>query len=269
MKKSKKNLNILPIIVIIPIIIFIGYLGYAKLFTDNTAPVITLESDTLTVSVHDSEEALLTGVTAEDNKDGDLTSSVVVEKKTPLEDGKRKVTYAVIDRKGNIGRAERTVIYTEHEMPTFNLLASVRLPINEVDYDLLDFIEAESSVDGDLTKDITCQIGYGFDYTVTGLHEIEYSVTDSTGTTAYLPVIAEFFDPKKELYTITLTDYLVYVEKGESFDPMAYYEGSDAGSAPEIESDVNTDQPGVYHVTYTVGSEDAAGVSRLVVVVTE
>lgn len=268
MKKSKKNLNILPII-IIPVIIFIGYLGYAKLFTDHTPPVITLDSDTLTVSVHDDEDALLAGVTAEDNKDGDLTSSVVVEKKTPLEDGKRKVTYAVIDSKGNIGRAERTVIYTEHEMPTFTLIAPIRLPINGADYDVLDFIEAESSLDGDLTKEITCQIGYGFDYTMTGLHEIEYSVTDSTGTTAYLPVIAEFYDPEKEPYTITLTDYLVYVEKGGYFDPMAYYESSDAGMSPEIESDVDTDKPGVYHVTYTVGSEDAKGVSRLVVVVKE
>lgn len=268
MKKSKKNFNILPII-LIPMIIFLGYLGYAKLFTDNTAPVITLESDTLTLSVYDDETALMDGVSAEDNRDGNLTSSVVIEKKTPLsEDGMRTVIYAVIDSKGNVGRAERKVMYTGYEETVFHLTAPLRFPIQGY-FDLVGCIEAENAIDGDLTSQVKCETEYGFAADIDKPYHAEFSVTDSTGTTTYLPTIAEFYDPEKEPYTITLTDYLVYVEKGESFDPMAYYEGSDAGSTPEIESDVNTDQPGVYHVTYTVGSEDAKGVSRLVVVVKE
>lgn len=267
MKKSKKNLNILPII-LIPVIIFLGYIGYAKLFTDNTAPVITLESDTLTVSVYDNETALMDGVSAEDNRDGDLTSSVVVEKKTPLEDGMRKVTYAVIDSKGNVGRAERKVMYTGYEETVFHLTAPLRFLFHG-NYNLTSHIKAENVMDGDLTSQIKCETEYGFAAEAYKYYDAEFSVTDSAGRTTKLPVKVEFYDPEKEPYTITLTDYLVYVEKGGYFDPMAYYESSDAGMSPEIESDVDTDKPGVYHVTYTVGSEDAKGVSRLVVVVTE
>lgn len=197
------------------------------------------------------------------------TGSVVIEKKGAIsEDGKRQITYAVIDRKGNIGRAERTVTYTDYAETVFSLKAPLRFPMNQ-DFNLTRYIEAENGVDGDLSRKIKCVTDYTHVMGERDFCHVKYSVTDSTGTTTYLPVIAEFYDPEKEPYTITLTDYLVYVEQGESFDPMAYYEGSDLGTMPEIESDVNTNQPDVYHVTYTVGSEDAKGVSRLVVVVKE
>ena len=230
--KNKKNFNILPII-IIPVIIFIGYLGYAKLFTDHTPPVITLDSDTLTVSVHDDEDALLKGVTAEDNKDGDLTSSVVVEKKTPLEDGKRTVTYAVIDSEGNIGRAERTVSYIGYDGIIFNLTAPMRFA-KESEFDILDYIEVVNDVDGELHSKIKYTTGLDYFGGAPNEYQIEFSVTDSTGTTAHLPVIVEIYDPEKEAYSIELTDYLVYVEKGDSFDPMTYYAGSDAGMSLKL-----------------------------------
>lgn len=62
----------------------------------------------------DDEDVHFEGVKTEDNNDGNLTSSVVVESKTPLSaDDQRIITYAVIDKKGNVGRAERKVSYTD------------------------------------------------------------------------------------------------------------------------------------------------------------
>lgn len=265
MNNNKK----LMIIVLVPLIIFLGYIGYDKVLSDNTAPVITMDKEVLTVSVYDDEDVLLEGVSAADNKDGDLTSSVVIESKTPLSaDGYRVITYAVIDKKGNVGRAERKVTYTDYESVSFELYAPLRFPIN-VDYNLLKDIEAYSDIDGDLTSKIKCSTGFAFDYTHEGVHELEFSVTDSVGITNYLPTVAEFYDPEKEIYNIELSDYLIYLNVGDYFNPIDYYMGSDSGLFPDVESDVNTDKPGVYNVRYTVGTEDACGSSFLVVVVTE
>jgi len=268
MRKKKQNVNIL-LIILIPAVIFLGYLCYARLFTDHTPPVITLDSETLTVSVYDEEDALLAGVTAEDDRDGDLTASVVVEKKTPLsEDGQRTVTYAVIDSKGNVGRAERTVLYTGYEETVFRLTAPLRFPTYS-EFKLLAYVQAENNMDGDLTSKIKCTTSHDYSGGTPGEYEVEYSVTDSLDRETCLPVHAEFYDPETEVYSIELSDYLVYIEQGSSFDPMDYYVSSDAGTWPETESNVDTDTPGVYEVKYTVGNEDAIGGSRLVVVVTE
>ena len=267
MKKNKNNILIL--IVIIPLVIFGGYVCYDKFISDNKAPVITVDDKPLVISVYDDEDALFEGVTAEDNRDGDLTESVVIEKKTPLsKDGKRNITYAVIDKKGNVGRAERTVTYTGYSKVKFKLSEPIRFAINS-NYNLLENIEAESELDGDLTSKIKCLTDFGFDFTEEGTHNLEYSVTDSTGVTTYLHTVADFYDPDKEIYSIELSRYIVYVEKGSSFNPMDYYVGSSSGGSPEIESDVNTYEEGVYNVKYTVGGGDAVGVSRLIVVVTE
>ena len=59
------------------------------------------------------------------------------------------------------------------------------------------------------------------------------------GKKTFLPVHAEFYDPETEVYSIELSDYLIYVKKGDSFDPMTYFVSSDAGMSPEIESNVD------------------------------
>ena len=267
MKKKKQNVNIL-LIILIPAVIFLGYLCYARLFADHTPPVITMDSDTLSVSVYDEEDALLAGVTAKDNRDGDLTSSVVVEKKTPIEDGRRTVTYAVIDSKGNVGRAERSVTYIGYEGTVFNLTAPLRFPTYS-ESNLLAYVKAENIIDGDLTSKVKCTTSHAYLGGTIGEYEVEYSVTDSLGKKTCLLVHTEFYDSETEVYSIELSDYLIYVKKGDSFDPMTYYVSSDAGMYPEIESNVDTSTAGVYEVKYTVGSDDAIGGSRLVVVVTE
>lgn len=43
---------------------------YSRVVTDTVPPVITLDSDSITVSVEDGRDALLRGVTASDAKDG-------------------------------------------------------------------------------------------------------------------------------------------------------------------------------------------------------
>ena len=58
---------------------FAGYI-YMGRQQDNSAPEISFQSEELQVSVTADDAALLEGVTAWDEQDGDVTSSIVVER---------------------------------------------------------------------------------------------------------------------------------------------------------------------------------------------
>lgn len=77
---------------------------------DNTAPVITLNGEERVIISY-GVEYVDAGFTATDNVDGDLTSSVVVETQLDTSKlGEYYVDYTVIDKNGNISRAQRTVV---------------------------------------------------------------------------------------------------------------------------------------------------------------
>ena len=66
---------------------------------------------------------------------------------------------------------------------------------------------------------------------------------------------------------MSLKEYLVYLDKGQSFDPYAYYNGADAEGELSIESNVNTEEEGSYYVDYVVNGFGGKGKNRLIVVV--
>lgn len=63
----------------ITLVAFVVFSVIDKVTTDNTIPVITIENKDLSISVKDKKDALLQGVTATDEKDGDITHKVLVE----------------------------------------------------------------------------------------------------------------------------------------------------------------------------------------------
>ena len=80
--------------------------------TDNTAPELTVPSDKLTIT-KGAEANLLEGVTAKDDKDGDLTDKVkVVGNIDTAKPGVYSITYAVTDSAGNQALASRVVEVT-------------------------------------------------------------------------------------------------------------------------------------------------------------
>jgi CTP:phosphocholine cytidylyltransferase-like protein len=77
-----------------------------KLKTDNTVPVITLEEDVLEVGINATNAELLKGVTAFDEKDGDITDRVIVESLSNfIEPGLCRITYAVCDSNNHVATA--------------------------------------------------------------------------------------------------------------------------------------------------------------------
>lgn len=87
----------------------VGVLAYKK--QDRTAPVITVSDKKMSYTAGDPYDQLLEGVTATDNKDGDLTDEVFVDRVVPTSKKKAVVYYGVMDKSNNVGTARKTVTY--------------------------------------------------------------------------------------------------------------------------------------------------------------
>lgn len=91
-----------------------GYMTYKN--QDRTAPKIKVDqSEKIAYTEGEDYGKLLEGVTAQDNKDGDLTSEVFVEKVVPVSKKKAVVYYGVTDKTKNVGTASREVTYQAAE----------------------------------------------------------------------------------------------------------------------------------------------------------
>ena len=90
-----------------------GYMTYKN--QDRTAPEIKVDqSKKIAYTEGEDYGKLLEGVTAQDEKDGDLTNEVFVEKVVPVSK-KAVVYYGVTDKAKNVGTARREVTYQTAE----------------------------------------------------------------------------------------------------------------------------------------------------------
>lgn len=275
---------------------FVAYLYMMDQITDQTAPTISFESEELELSVSATEEDLLADVSAYDDEDGDVTSSLVVEGISNLSsDQTATVTYAAFDQAGNIAKAQRVVYYTDYQSPHFSLSAPLIFR-SGVDFDLFDYIGAEDVFDGSLDNNIKATlVSDTGSVTDVGTHEVQFRVTNSMGDTAYLTLPVEVYEDGAYNATLELSTYLVYLEVGDSFDSESYLKTMKVNGEEisltetpdevsiDIDSDVNTRKAGVYSVTYTVTYTEASsyrtyreeeeaeyiGYTRLIVVVEE
>ena len=91
-----------------------GYMTYKN--QDRTAPEIKVDqSEKIAYTEGEDYGKLLEGVRAQDDKDGDLTSEVFVEKVVPVSKKKAIVYYGVTDKANNVGTASREVTYQAAE----------------------------------------------------------------------------------------------------------------------------------------------------------
>lgn len=246
---------------------FILFQIYSKIVKDSTPPVVTCETEELTVPVDATEEDLFQGVTAKDKRSGDVTDTLVIEEMSAFtEEGTRILTYAAVDESKNVGRCERTIRYEGYQAPTFHLSSSLCFPVG-ASVNVFGAITAESVLDGDLSSNIKYALEKTINTMEEGSYPIEFRVTDSGGKTVYLKTEIQIMSSEYAGIDVYLADYLVYVEKGSSFDPMIYYNGAEKDGELMIDSNLNTGEAGTYYVDYIVKSGGSGGKSRLVVVV--
>ena len=248
---------------------FAGCKLYERVVTDHQAPVISGGEETLMISVADTEDRLLEGMKAEDDRDGDVTESLVVQDIDEFdEEGLRTVTFAAADSGGNVGYGSRKIGYTDYQAPVFALSGPLRFPLG-TSFSVCEGMTASSSLDGDLTGNIKYTLDRSISNSTAGTYQAEFRVTDSAGQTSYLAAEVEVYDPSEERINVTLNAYLLYLKVNDPFDPAVYYAGADQGSTLDIRSTVNTAAAGTYYVDYIVSDGQLTGKSRMVVVVSE
>ena len=281
----KKNWKLL-ILLAVCLGVLAGYRMLDRLRTDSRAPEITIsDSGIPEISVYDTE-ALLKGVTATDNRDGDVTSSILVEHVGGiLDDGTVTVTYAAFDRSGNVAKIQRTVRYTDYESPRFTLKKSLDF-IHDTSFDVLNVVGAVDLLDGDIGYRVKATSVDAVSINEEGTHNVQFRVSNSLGDQVELVLPVEVYYSGRYNAQLYLTQYLLYLDVGEAFNPMDYLQeyiarGSGENLARGIpdslslktEGRVDTNKPGVYVVSYTMSSTQGntlyEGYARLIVVVEE
>lgn len=250
---------------------FCGVKFYYGQILDRESPVISCDSDTIEVSVNDPEEAMLAGVTATDNRDGDLTEMVMVQGVGHLiTNDTAKVSYVVFDSSSNMATYSRYVRYTDYQKPVFSLDGALFLPVDPDDAvdTVLNQLKASCVLDGDISQNIRIT-AHNIDDSTEGIYDATFQVTNSMGDvrSIQLKVVVDNYGYAREL--IRLTDYIIYLDTGSSFEPADWIQSIRSGniSDVEIESDVNTQVPGTYHVSYAMERNGGTYTTFLTVVV--
>ncbi|SFR81448.1 immunoglobulin-like domain-containing protein [Anaeromicropila populeti] len=125
----------------------------------------------------------LKNVTADDNKDGDLTDKIVVDSSNvDLQTvGKYEATYTVTDSSGNTETKKITVTVKKDEPPKLIVVKKRNVYVNgKINY--LKGVKAIDKKDGKLTNKIVVDSS-NVDLTKAGTYQVTYSVTDSSGNT--------------------------------------------------------------------------------------
>lgn len=262
------------------LLLYFGFRAYTGISVDKTPPKISFAEGTPEFSVKDPESVLTMGVTAQDKKDGDVTSSVLVESVKLIEGSTASVTYAAFDSSGNVSKASREIIYTDYTSPHFTLSKSLSFPQGS-SFDVMSIIGAYDDRDGDIGHRIRATPLDDVAITTLGSHDVEFRVSNSMGETVRLTLPVEVYDPNKYYGTLELKNYLLYLKKGESFDPREQLDvvkfGSDttylrqsvpSGFTWESSGEVDTNTPGIYTVKYEVSYYTGyTAYSKLIVIV--
>lgn len=248
---------------------------------DNAAPVISCGEDILHLSVEDSDEKLLEGVSAQDDRDGDVTSTLVIAGKSNfIEEGMIRVDYAAFDSHNNVGTYSRRVVFDDYHSPRFSSEAPLVLR-SESSYDF-SFFTAEDVLSGDISNKIKILSDV---YTTASSDEypIEMEVTNSYGDVEKLTLVLDVeTNSEYNRSHPALSEYIVYVPLREEIDLSSYLIGIRQGDKLidfedssytiediEIEDYVDYDREGKYTVIYSLQlSNTIMTETKMVVIVT-
>ena len=298
-------------VILIFIMAVIGYGAftvYEKKNADQTRPEFEMDSPSIVISVNDEESAIFQGVTAYDEKDGDVSENLIVESLSNFyEKGKRTAYIAVFDNDGHVNKITRDVIYEDYEEPVFELTAPFDYPVREsasaiTIQELSEKMSVVDSIDGDISESLRLSSDYILNAAKAGEYHMEFQATNSAGYVSNLPVTVRIYDEREEAKSpsIELTKYLINVEKGTDIDPgsyvkslqidgIAYTRGKDSDTFVSESDGKNTesltvnlsdvsidasaydkDTYGTYEIQYHLTDpEGEIGVARLYVVVRE
>lgn len=269
--KGMSTLRRITLILFALVLVVFGYIYIGEwMDRDSSAPVITFDTDEIHVGYTSADSALLQGVSAHDEKDGDLTGKLYVESVSRfISPGVSTVTYAVCDSNNHVTTAERLVVYDGYESPKFalsqNLIYRTGATIR-----VRDRLTVSDVLEGDLSQKIVLGTT-DMNTSREGTYHITAKVTSSKGDEVELelPVVIE--NGTAGAPEILLTEYLVYLDVGQTLDAMQYVLNVSEEmsiSDVQVEGAQQFNAPGVYMVDYYLTDEyNRTGHQVLIVVV--
>ena len=274
---------LIPVLLVSVLLFAWGY-RRAQLLTDNAGPKISMEEKSITVSVTDPEEMLLKGITAYDEKDGDVTGSIVIQSLSNfIEKGRRTMVIASFDQDNNVTKAEREIVYSDYHSPEVRLDYPLVFSEGLQAGALLSGFTVTDCLDGDLTNDLTVELENPDSYldtTLEGSAKVIYTVVNSVGDILEIPATIRVYNTAffRQASRVHLKTYLTAVKQGETLDPFEQIESVEikgeelrpSQSQVEIRDPADTSVPGVYEVLYTVkedGKTDNSLEIRQIVIV--
>lgn len=203
----------------------------------------------------------LSGVTAYDAWDGDLTDKIkVVENNVNTSKaGDYVVTYKVVDSENNetLKSINVTVLSSKPEISASDKTINIRS-----NFDPLSGITASDAEDGDITKNIKVEKS-DVDITKTGTYEVKYSVTDSDNNTVTKTIKVTVISNKPVIDASNIT-YVI----GDEFNPMSNVlatdveDGDITKSVTITKNTVEVDKVGTYSIIYSVTDKDNNTVTK-------
>lgn len=263
---------ILLIFFLVTAVVYTGVTIKGRMEADNEPPVITAESDEMTVSVEATDEDMLAGMTAADNVDGDVTGSLIVVSMSDfISKGERKVNYAAFDSHNNVTTYTRKLTYSDYRSPRFTADAPFHYVYSSNTASVFSQVRVDDVLDGDITMNIRAIYG---ETNEGGTEQpIVLQVSNSAGDTSAISLTIYWDD--QSTYSKgrpALSRYIVYSRVGKELDFSRYitgyyrngrlynFEDEEVIEAEEFiknnitvnASGVNMSKPGEYVVKYTL-----------------
>lgn len=209
------------IFALIAALLVTGWTALEQMRVDRVAPRFHDAQEELHLSVKDDADALLQGLTASDNRDGDLTNKILVERTSRfVEGGQIEVSYVVFDKANNMARHTRTVIYDDYTSPVLQLNEPLMYNEGE-EVAVMDKLKLYDCLSGDITHKVKLEQSNVDDSRV-GLYEVTISAITDYGEEMKATLPVNIIQYNALAPVITLSEYLVYVKKGETVHPKDY-----------------------------------------------
>lgn len=249
---------------------------YSVASRDSVKPQITDSVGSLHLNVSDDRQLLMEGLTATDDRDGDLTDRIMVERISRFSElGVCQVSYVVFDSGNNFCRYQRTVTYDDYVSPRLQFDEALMYRMGE-QISILDRVHLYDCLDGDISHVLKLEASNVID-TAVGVYEIEFFATSNYGDKIHAKVPLNIGVYSADAPQIKLKQYLAYTKAGEDFSPLEYVEEvNDINGTPipmdqiEVMTQVDLSKAGGGQICYEVTDQKGVkGITYLTVIVEE
>lgn len=202
-------------------LVLLGYTVAAVLQQDTTAPAMEDAIGELHLNHIEDRSALLAGLTATDDRDGDITDRILVERISHFtEAGACNVSYVVFDSSNNICKYDRKVVFDDYTVPRLSLEKPlVYYEGSEITF--MDRLRLEHMLEGDISHKLRLEAS-NVNSSEVGTYEIQVRARTAYGEEVYARLPLNVITYNSEAPIINLKQNLVYVKMGQPFDPKDY-----------------------------------------------